>query len=245
MTQPYEKPGALLKLGTEGGEISKAIDQKWVKKAAERAARTDRLALQNKRIELGQRYEVLDCLIKDLLSGQIADAGQQERMMNYANLLGMQVIAGGGLLTADALTEAEKCRIVQSDGSLKKGTRRFGVAELVSDLREMIIDMSNLADLQANLLHDIAKAWQVWRDESGVSRSPYEVKAKSKHAKDDEPEEAATVGHGMGAVEDAPSPENVHLQAAQDFIRAGRTNRDIPESPIAKTDADADEGDGE
>jgi len=166
--------GALAHLRSKGG-ISKLLASKQVRKQASKASRTDRLALQDKRIKFAKLQQVLNYNVELLLSGAVEKEDEQARLLNYTNVLGIQIMTEQLGLLVDALTEVTKCQIKQPDGSLKPGKRRISIAETMSDVHDMQVDMLTLTDMFTDITHEMGKAQNLWLDEkTGVQRSPYE-----------------------------------------------------------------------
>lgn len=218
---------ALAHLHNKGG-FAKLLASKQVKKKAAKASRTDRLALQEKRMDFAKLQQVLDYNVELLLSGAVEKEDEKMRLLNYTNIIGIQIMTGQLGLLVDALTEVSKCQIKQPDGSLKAGKRRISVAETLSDVHDMNVDLTTLAEMIADITHEMGKAQRLWVDEkTGVQRSPYESRPEDiERIKAEAPQGAQVVGEDAEAVADADEMEGVDdlRRTSEEFIRKGKAD---------------------
>ena len=171
MSKPPPKTNTLAR-HTGKLNMARYVRQKQVRKTAEKASRTDVLALQKKRIALDGKRQFLQEQVDMLTSGKCAPEDVQ-KIMNVSNLVAMQSMIEGLCLIVDCVTEVEPCKIKQPDGSTKPGKRRFSVGQLTSDLHDMIVDSLEIQDITCQILNDMGVATNVWSDRHGVCRSPY------------------------------------------------------------------------
>lgn len=224
----HKKPESLKKFSsTNALQVSGKYKAKWLEKIADKASRTDCLALQQKRIELEKKVQFTDKMIEMLVSGkdengEPMDSDGKTRLMNLVSLSGMSGMLRGMCLLADCLTEVSACKIKQPDGTLKPGRKRISLAENLTDIHDMMIDGLAVADMHCQITHDIAYAGEVWKDDKGVNVSPYQTESNAP----EKPKETAVVeATDQDALPvDAEDAENVDLRIAKDYVKTGKAN---------------------
>ena len=220
-------PGALAHLRSKGG-VAKLLASKVVKKQASKASRTDRFSLQEKRMEYAKLQQLLDYNVKLLLSGAVEKEDEQARLLNYTNIIGIQIMTGQMGLMVDALTEVSKCQIKQPDGSLKPGKRRISIAETMSDVHDMHVDLLTLTDMLTSITHEMGKAQNLWLDEkTGVQRSPYEDRPEDvERRKTESPTGPDVVSEDEDALADGEEPVDVDdlRRVSDEFVKKGKAD---------------------
>jgi hypothetical protein len=174
MQEEKVTPGALAHL--HAGGFSKLLASKKLKKRARKNSRTDRFSLQERRDAYAGYQEVLDYEVKLLESGAVKKEDEQARLLTHANLIGIQIMTAQLGLVVDSLTEAFVFpKVKQKDGSIKPQKLRISIAETMSELHDMHVDLGDTVRMLADIAHTMGKAQNLWFDEkTGVQRSPYE-----------------------------------------------------------------------
>ena len=178
-------------------------------------------------MEFAKLQQLLDYNIALLLSGTVEKDDEQTRLLNYSNLLGLQIMTGQIGLLVDSVTEVSTCQIKQPDGSLKPGKRRISMADTLSSMHDMLVDMLTLADMLADITHDMAKAQNLWLDEKGVQRSPYEDRPEDvERRKTEAPVGLPVVGEESDALADGEEPVNADdlRRVSNEFVKKGKAN---------------------
>lgn len=220
-TAVFREKGGLVKF-----LASKQI-KKQLKKQASHASRTDRLSLQEKRMEYATLQQLLDHNVKLLLAGNFDNEEEQTRLLNYSNLLGIQSMTGQLGLLVDSVTEVSSCQIKQPDGSLKPGKRRISMADTLSSIHDMQVDMLSLIEMIADIVHEMGKAQNIWLDDKGVQRSPYEDRPEDEERRKTEvPVDPSIVNTDSDALADGEESVKVDdlRRVSDEFVKKGKAD---------------------
>jgi len=189
------KPKSLALRTAQASSALSHLKSKWLKGEAERASKTTRLALQDRRVKLAEQSVLIQNISAKLSDPDIPD-GEKTKLSNLANISGMVGYLEGLGLIVDSLTEVEPCRIQKKDGEIVPGKRRISVAENISEVHDMLIDVIKLLDVLVEMQHDMVSAQIGFgKDEHGVplKKTPY-----ADPSEDEPVREAAPIKEGEG-----------------------------------------------